>query len=105
MSKENETKSEKVPEDSKCIGEINLGIIVNPEGVGISIRTGCVDDAAVESVVSQLADMLRNALVDTDIKMMLMAATLADPEKQEIVKEFMAAQDTESSVESGAVVH
>ena len=105
MSKENETKSEEMPEDSKCIGEINLGIIVNPEGVGISIRTGCIDDTAVEAVVSQLADLLRDTLVNTDIKMMLMAATLADPKKQAIVEELMAAQDTESSVESGAVVH
>ena len=96
MSKENETKSEKVPEDSKCIGEINLGIIVNLEGVGISIRTGCVDDASVESVVSHLADLLRDTLVDTDIKMMLMAAALADPEKQAILEERMAAQATES---------
>ena len=105
MSKENETKAEERPEDSKCIGEISLGIIVNPEGVGISMRTGCIDDAAVESVVSQLADLLRDTLVDTDIKMMLMAATLADPEKQEIVKKFMAAQNTEASAESDAMVH
>ncbi|MDC0644031.1 hypothetical protein OAP32_00475 [Crocinitomicaceae bacterium] len=105
MSKENETKSEEMPEDARCIGEITLSIMVNPKGVGIQLRTGSIDDASVKAVVTQLAGLLHDTLVNEDIKMMLMAEALADPTKKAFVEEFMATQGTEPSVESDATVH